>query len=61
MKRKPKFNNGRLVLKEIKKVSSKYGTPVTRWAAAKWLSITNEKQRLLKERREIDKALQRLK
>lgn len=58
--KKQKFDNGKSVLKEIQKIASKNGSPVTRWAVAKWLSTTSARNRLLKEKRRIEAELKRL-
>lgn len=60
MKKKPKFDNGKSVLREIQKIATKNGNAVTRWAAAKWLATTAAKARLLKEKRAIEAELKRL-
>lgn len=58
--KKPKFDNGKTVLKEVQKIASKHGVAVTRWAAAKWLSNTAAKSRLLREKRRIESELARI-
>lgn len=55
--KKTKFENGKSVLEEINKLASKNGAAVTRWAAAKWLSETRIRTRLLKEKRYIESQL----
>lgn len=58
--KKPKFENGKVVIAAIQDLAKQHGVEVTRWAAKKWDHSMALQKKLLKQKRQLESELERV-